>query len=571
VQNDDVSERVSRDVRERMLAIGDPFLVYVALPLAAAVATRELLQGRTAILPYAILQVVAGLALFFLRRASSHLRAWVILMYGVGLGTLALVAFGPLLGVGVIYTWTVVAAAGLVGRNAMIVTLSLSLVSMAVVAIGNVKGWLPPLPARALDFARAEPWLRFAATLGTAGAAIGLLTNRIIWTLEKALGEATEALERERVERTERERAQDALARAQRLEAVGRLAAGVAHDLNNSLAVVLCNAESLRTQDADDRSRLLSDLINAARSAEETTRQLTFLGRKDTEAGKSCVPSLVVEQLVRSVQRLLPPGIVVEVHGSSTRAVPLSNTRLEQVLLNLVLNARDAMPTGGTVRLSIEDRGEELVLTVADDGVGMAEEVRDRVFEPFFTTKEPGRGIGLGLSMVHGLVTEVGGKVDVVSAPRVGTTFTLTLPVVTPTATVPSEPRLPTARRARILLLEDEPFVLRAIQRVLRAAGHEVTSAVDGTGAEEALATVGEFDLLFTDAVVPGTDTSSVIAQFRERHPRAPVLVCSGFVREELVRRGIRAGEFFFLKKPFEPGTLRAAVDEALGAPPPQS
>ncbi|MBK7401044.1 MAG: hypothetical protein IPJ34_33525 [Myxococcales bacterium] len=197
---------MSRDVRERMLAIGDPFLVYVALPLAAVVATRELVQGRTAILPYAILQVVAGLALYALRRASSHLRAWVILMYGVGLGTLALVAFGPLLGVGVIYTWTIVAAAGLIGRNAMIVTLSLSLVSMAAVAVGNVKGWLPPLPARAFDFARAEPWLRFAATLGTAGAAIGLLTNRIIWTLETALTEATQALERERVERSERAR-----------------------------------------------------------------------------------------------------------------------------------------------------------------------------------------------------------------------------------------------------------------------------------------------------------------------------------------------------------------------------
>ncbi|MBK7401045.1 MAG: response regulator [Myxococcales bacterium] len=341
----------------------------------------------------------------------------------------------------------------------------------------------------------------------------------------------------------------------------------MAHDLNNSLAVVLCNAESLRAQE-DDHGRLLSDLINAARSAEETTRQLTFLGRKDTEAGKSCVPSMVVEQLVRSVQRLLPPGILLQVRGESTRSVALSGARLEQVLLNLVLNARDAMPSGGAVRLSIEDRGEQLVLAVTDDGVGMSDEVRDRVFEPFFTTKEPGRGIGLGLSMVHGLVTEVGGTVEVASAPGKGTTFTLCLPAVAPAASTPSEPRLVPSRRAKILLLEDEPFVLRAIQRVLRAAGHEVTSAVDGAGAEEALASAGDFDLLFTDAVVPGTDTSSVIAHFLERHPRAPVLVCSGFVREELVRRGIRAGEFFFLKKPFEPATLRAAVDEALGAAP---
>ncbi|MBL8717442.1 MAG: response regulator [Myxococcales bacterium] len=414
----------------------------------------------------------------------------------------------------------------------------------------------------------ALPLAAVVATLGTAGAAIGLLTNRIIWTLETALTDATQALERERVERGERERAQDALARAQRLEAVGRLAAGVAHDLNNSLAVVLCNAESLRSQE-DDHGRLLSDLINAARSAEETTRQLTFLGRKDTEAGKSCIPTTVVEQLVRSVQRLLPPGILLQVRGESARSVALSGARLEQILLNLVLNARDAMPAGGTVRLSIEDRGEQLVLTVTDDGVGMSEEVRDRVFEPFFTTKEPGRGIGLGLSMVHGLVTEVGGTVEVASAPGKGTTFTLCLPAVAPAASAPSEPRLVPSRRAKILLLEDEPFVLRAIQRVLRAAGHEVTSAVDGAGAEEALATAGDFDLLFTDAVVPGTDTSSVIAHFLERHPRAPVLVCSGFVREELVRRGIRAGEFFFLKKPFEPATLRAAVDEALGAAPP--
>lgn len=548
-----------------MLAVGEPFLVYVALPLAAIVATREILAHRYAILPYAGLQVVAGLLLFAVRRADSRLRAWIIVVYGVCLGGLGLVAFGPLLGIGVIFTWTVVAAAGLLGPRASLTTLGLSALAMIVVGTLNVRGLLPH---RVPDFGRTEPWLRMTLTLLAAGAAIGMLTTRVMETLENALDEATEALTRERREREERERAQEALARSQRLDAVGRLAAGVAHDLNNALAVVLCNAESLRAGgSATDRDRLLADLVAAAHGAEETTRQLMVLGRKDTEPGRCCVPATIVERLARTVQRLLPSDVQLRVEVGSARAVGLSAGRLEQILLNLVLNARDALPRGGSIAVSVTEAGGSLVLAVADDGLGMPPEVRDRVFEPFFTTKEAGRGIGLGLSMVHGLVTEAGGAVDVTSSPGNGSTFTVRLPIVEPTPSV-APPAAAPARRARILVLEDEPFVLRAIQRVLRSAGHDVTTTADGASAAAALAEGPPFDLLFTDAVVPGTDTADVIAQFTERHPRAPVLVCSGYVREEVVRRGIRAGTFHFLQKPFEPDDVRSAVDAALSTAP---
>ncbi len=566
-------DEVARDVRLRVLSRTEPLLLYLAMPATVLFAVRELLAGRRDVVPFGVLQAIAAIGILVARRRGLFVRGLVITLYAVCFATLGALVFGPLLGVGVIYTLAIVASAGLVGRRAVLPTVSFVLVSYLTVAALSLSHLTPPPRTGAIDFATSTPWVRIGLTLGIGATIAGLMTSYIIRSLEDALQKTRKALARERIEREERERAQEALARAQRLEAVGQLAAGVAHDLNNALGVVVCSAESLREGMPDDgtREQLLVDLLDAARSAEETTRQLTMLGRKDAGPQEHCRPSAVIEQLARSLHRLLPPNITIVVVTETTRSVPLSRSRLEQVLLNLALNARDAMPNGGTLRLETRDAGadDELVrLLVADDGVGISEEVRARLFEPFFTTKEAGRGSGLGLSMVHAMITGAGGTVDVGGALGEGTTFTLTLPgsdaAPSSVAPAPVSVRLQKSRNARVLVVEDEPSMLRAIARVLRGAGFEVVTATDGAEADDELATKKSFDLLLTDAILPGTDTLALIDRFLAAWPESPVMVCSGYVKEELVRQGIAAGRFRFLQKPFRPNEIVKAVEEAL-------
>ena len=568
----ETEEGVAREVRLRVLSRTEPLVLCLAIPATVLFAVKELFGGRRDAVPFVVLQLIAGLAILVARRFGIQARGFVITAYAVSFGTLGALIYGPLLGTGVIFTLAIVASVGLIGRRAALPAVGVVLAAYVIVATVKLTGLGPVTRGASVDFDTTAPWLRIGLTLAVGATIAGLLTSYVFRSLELAVIRSGEALARERTERLERERAQEALARAQRLEAVGRLAAGVAHDLNNALAVVVCSAESLRELPAGDaaREQLLNDLLEAARGAEETTRQLTMLGRKDTVAREHCQPAVVAEQLARSINRLLPPGITVVVEASSAWTVPLSRSRFEQVLLNLALNARDAMPTGGTLRIAVREVGEDIHLVVTDTGVGIDETARQQLFEPFFTTKEAGRGSGLGLSLVHAMVTEAGGTIDVTSKLGEGTTFTVTLPRVLepapsgPLTDAPKTARAPERRTARILLVEDEPSMLRAITRVLRAAGHHVIAAADGSEADAELARGESLDLLLTDAVIPGTDTAAMIDRFLLAHPAKPVLVCSGFVKAEVVRQGIAAGRFHFLQKPFRPAEINAAVEAAL-------
>src|SRR5512133_47091 len=371
---------------------------------------------------------------------------------------------------------------------------------------------------------------------------------------------ATDITERRR-SAEERAELEHRLAQAQRLESVGQLAGGVAHDFNNLLSVILtCVGFATRELPADHPVRDdVEEIGRAADRAAALTRQLLMFSRREVVKPEV----LDVGGLLRDLERLLDRTL------SERIALRITvGPGLLPVLVNRALNARDAMPDGGTLSIAVAGVPEGVRITVVDDGTGMREEVRDRAFEPFFTTKDPGQGTGLGLATVHGIVTDSGGTVDIESAPGRGTSVTIFLPgcrEAVRSPELPAEPGEHAPAAARVLVVEDQEPVRRQACRILAAHGYDVTEAAGG---EEALAAWQEIDVLVTDVVMPGM-TGQQLAQLAvDRNPDLRVVYMSGHTEDVLVRNGARAGNLAFVQKPFTRATLLRAVEDALAAAP---
>jgi two-component system, cell cycle sensor histidine kinase and response regulator CckA len=360
------------------------------------------------------------------------------------------------------------------------------------------------------------------------------------------------------------------LAQAQRLESVGQLAGGVAHDFNNLLSVILtCVGFARRELPAGHPVREDVDEIGrAADRAAALTRQLLMFSRREVVRPALLDVGALVAELEHLLARTLNERIDLRIDiEPGADPVLADRAQLEQVLVNLAVNARDAMSDGGTLTIAAAPAADGVRVTVADDGAGMSADVRDRAFEPFFTTKPPGEGTGLGLATVHGVVTDSGGTVEIASAPGAGTTVTVWLPGTRepgPVAEEPPVPDEPAVRSERVLVVEDQDPVRRQACRILEEVGFTVREAA---GAEEALAAWTPVDVLVTDVVMPGTTGTDLAQQARERNPDLRVVLMSGHTEDVIVRSGARAGSLAFLQKPFTRETLLAAVDDALAAP----
>jgi PAS domain S-box-containing protein len=391
------------------------------------------------------------------------------------------------------------------------------------------------------------------------------------------IGAARDVTDRKRAE-AELQAAEQRLQQADRLESVGRLAGGVAHDFNNLLTVILGGSERLRDDLAAGRaaSREEVDQIQAAgERARDLTRQLlSFARRQDT----ALVP-LDLNEVVRGSEVLLRRiiGEDVEVGTSLDPGLwPVLGDlgQLEQVIVNLAANARDAMPRGGRLTLATRNApaspgqgpaGDRVELLVRDTGVGMSPEVKAHLFEPFFTTKELGRGTGLGLATVHGIVTQAGGQVRVESAPGAGTTFELSLPRATRTAPATARPAAtPVPGRGGtecLLVVEDDPLVREVTARSLRSGGYRVLTA--GGGAE-ALEVAGResaaLRLVVTDVVMPGLDGRSLAEALAQRLPGVRVLFVSGYTGDVIGHHGVLDSGIEFLQKPFTTQAILARV-----------
>jgi signal transduction histidine kinase/CheY-like chemotaxis protein len=386
---------------------------------------------------------------------------------------------------------------------------------------------------------------------------------------------------------TERSRMQDQLQHAQRMESVGRLAGGVAHDFNNLLTAILGATDALLEQlPAGSALRPEAEEIEvAARRGANLTRQLLTFSRKQVVVPRTLDPAELIAQLLPLLRRLIGEAVKLSVDGASGGAkVRVDPGQLEQVIVNLVVNARDALPNGSgriAVELAEAEIGQEearqqlgihagrfVRISVADDGCGMAPELLSHIFEPFFTTKGPGKGTGLGLATVHGILRQCGGHVAVESQPGVGTVFRVFLPrVAADAASAETRPRAVFPHVARtILVAEDDRQVREAVVGALDRAGHTVIEATD---ASDALAISAErlrsLDLLVTDVVMPGLRGDELARRLRAIRPGLRVLFMSGYTGEDFVRGEDGPGTGF-LAKPFSPDALLDAVEDLLGA-----
>lgn len=367
---------------------------------------------------------------------------------------------------------------------------------------------------------------------------------------------------------TARHSLQIQLHQAQKMEAVGRMAAGIAHDFNNMLTVLLGSADLMdMTLPLEHEVRPDLEAIREAGSrATKLSHQLLSLSQTQRQDSESADLRQVLLDAQGILARSLPSSVRLKVEaGSLARWVPLSTTQVTQLLLNFVINARDAMPHGGEiqVRIGLDPRGEgRVLLEVQDAGQGMPAEVLERALEPFYTTKGPGEGSGLGLSVCYGIVQGAGGELELRSQPGVGTQVLVRLPLLaTPESEVDSAWEHPKAGKCHsILVVDDDPRVGRVVERALSAIGHKVSRA-DGGPAALALAQMERFDLVITDIAMPGLRGPELARALWARKPQQQVLLVSG-QNPPPMAPGERV---HFLAKPFSLDELRAMVASILG------
>jgi CheY-like chemotaxis protein len=371
------------------------------------------------------------------------------------------------------------------------------------------------------------------------------------------------------------------------MEALGQLAGGVAHDFNNLLQIIQGYTELLQDQLGDDEvlSKYAGEVLKAARGASSLSRQLLAFSRKQV-----LVPTVVdLNEVVQSTSKMLKRLLAEDIHYRIELARPLWRVeadadQLSQVLINLCVNARDAMPGGGSLSLTTQNLtvgreedarnprlppGEYVVLTVKDTGTGMDDEVLEHIFEPFFTTKETGKGTGLGLSTVYGIIRQSGGYVWAESAPGEGTCFTVCLPR-TSSPGVPAQAAAGGLERRgtqTVLVVEDDDDVRNAIAEYLPALGYQVLVAHPS----RALAVLGEragpIDLLLTDVVMPEISGPALAEKMCALRPGLRTVYMSGYIDDAVIRHGVLESKAGFLQKPFTLAELAAKIRDALATP----
>ena len=355
------------------------------------------------------------------------------------------------------------------------------------------------------------------------------------------------------------------------MESLGRLAGGIAHDFNNLLTVISGTVELALITSAQDNPLRgeLEQIQVAAERGSTLTSQLLAMSRQQVLQSEVLDLNAALRKMDGMLRRLIGEDIRLEMTLSDEPAsVRADRNQLKQVILNLVLNARDAMLDGGTVTIETRLVDQQVMLAVRDTGVGMDEATRKSIFEPFFTTKAVGKGTGLGLSMVYGTVEQSGGAVAVESEPGAGTVIRISLPWIADTAheCAPEEPdaSVPGGTET-ILLVEDETAIRNLTQRLLTGAGYVVIEAGHGAEAMELLAGhAGTIDLLLTDVVMPGMNGRELASRVLNTHPGVKVLFTSGYTDDAILRRGVLGDLRRFIPKPYTPLQLRRKVRDVL-------
>jgi PAS domain S-box-containing protein len=406
-----------------------------------------------------------------------------------------------------------------------------------------------------------------------------------IWPLRDSQGRI---VGESRIDRdiTARRQLEEQLLQAQKMESIGRLAGGVAHDFNNILTAITGYSELLISDlpDGSPAQEYVEAIRGAAERAASLTQQLLAFSRRQVLQPQVLDPNDVVGRMEPLIRRLIGEHIELEASLRATGSIRADPSQLEQVVLNLAVNARDAMPGGGRLSVVSEDAefddvyaaehfevvpGRYVLLAVTDSGIGMDAPTRARVFEPFFTTKEHGKGTGLGLATIYGIVRQSGGHIWLYSEPGHGTTFKIYFPLVSPATGEHQPARQPAPSRGTetILLVEDEQAVRELARLVLERQGYRVLAAADGREAQRVERGARErIDLLVTDVVMPGIGGPDLAARLLQRRPDLRVLYLSGYTQDAVGPGNELESGLSFLGKPFTPDTLARKVREVLTA-----
>ena len=383
------------------------------------------------------------------------------------------------------------------------------------------------------------------------------------------------------MEVTERRRLEEQLRQAQKMEAVGMLAGGVAHDFNNLLTIITGYGQLIvnNLPPGDSNRHSAEQIVKAGERAAALTRQLLAFSRRQVLQPKVLDLNMLVKTLSTMLQRLIGENIDLRLMLSNDLGrVNADPGQLEQVLMNLVVNARDAMPQGGTLSIETANsspdqslanstRGTRVMLAVRDTGHGMDESTRARLFEPFFTTKTPGKGTGLGLSTVFGIVKQSGGRVDVISELGRGTTVKVYLPSIDQPVTVEAEAVSSAAAQGTetILLVEDDEMVRTLVRETLEREGYKLLDAAEPLDArQKAESYKGPIQLLITDVVMPKIGGRELAQQIVGQRPETKVLYMSGYTDTAITQSGLEQSSIAFLQKPFTPAALTQKVREVL-------
>jgi two-component system cell cycle sensor histidine kinase/response regulator CckA len=435
----------------------------------------------------------------------------------------------------------------------------------------------------------APPWE--TETICKDGSRVPVLVGVAMLDYPKTIAFIADLTERKRAEAGRRQaeealrQSEEQLRQAQKMEAVGRLAGGVAHDFNNVLSVILSYGDFILAdlKPADPLRGDVDEIRKAATRAAGLTRQLLMFSRQQVVEPRVIDLHEILTGMDKMLQRILGEDVeLVSLPPKSTGRVKVDPSHIEQVILNLVVNARDAMPTGGKLTIETDNvilddsyalghlptnTGPYVMLAVTDTGTGMDRETQKRIFEPFFTTKEMGKGTGLGLSTVFGIVRQSGGNIWVYSELGKGTTFKVYLPRVDDEVDVLRPPIAPATLRGTetILLVEDEEQVRVIALNILRRQGYQVISAQN---AGEALLIcerhLGEIDLLLTDVVMPQMSGPELAKRLGKTRPDMRVLCMSGYTDDSIVRHGVLETGVAFVQKPITPALLSRRVREVL-------
>jgi len=415
------------------------------------------------------------------------------------------------------------------------------------------------------------------------GEETSFINARNIALPEKSLMISTvwDVTDRRRAE-AEKEKLQAQLQQATKMEAVGRLAGGVAHDFNNLLTVITGYSELLlqKVEKESPMHREVKEIKRAGERAASLTQQLLAFSRKQIIEPRVVRLDLLVAEMHAMLPRLIGEDIALQVTtGKDLGSVKIDPGQFQQILMNLAVNARDAMPDGGKIVIETSNvdldegycalhpyvkPGRFVMLAVSDTGQGMSEEVKAHIFEPFFTTKEQGKGTGLGLAMTYGAVKQSGGSVEVYSEAGIGTTFKIYLPRVEGEASPSVKDDRPEDMRGgseTVLLVEDEDIVRNLCVRILERLGYKVLQARNGAEAIVLAQGYGDrIDLLLTDVVMPGMNGAELARQLVLHHPEGKVLFTSGYTDDAIVRHGILKEGVSFIGKPYTPSALAKKV-----------